>query len=519
LEDLATLLPHLALLRLDRLFLKGAGLRIEAATTTSPAVCPGCGAASARVHSRYLRRLADTGLGGREVVLLLTVRRFFCDRASCVKQTFVEQVPGLTARHARHTRPAEQVVLSVAMTLGGRAGARLTGRLAVPVSRMTLLPVIRRVPDPPAVAPAVLGVDDFAQRRGHRYATILVDMDTHRPIDVLPDRDADTLADWLRAHPGVQIVCRDRSGAYADGAARGAPEAIQIADRWHLMHNLSEAAHKVVTRHRRCLQRPTNTPVQAPALAPPAEGRRATNTRARHAGVHALLAKGVSLKAIGRQLQLSRGTVRKYARAQGPQQLIGPNPSSGHGRLGPFKAYLQASCDQGITDTNVLYEQIRDRGYRGSLRTLQRFLVEVRRHERVPEPAPVPSAQQITAWIMRPDDKLSDQDRLGLKNACTDCSDLATLTNLAHGFNTLVRQRGGNRLETWIDLASDSAFPELRGFANGLRSDFDAVRAGLTEQWSSGAVEGTVNRIKMIKRQMYGRANLDLLRKRILAPP
>lgn len=507
------------MLRLNRVFLNGAGVRVEAATTSPSGICPGCGAASGRVHSRYLRRLADTGVGGREVSLVLTVRRFFCDHAGCVKRTFVEQVAGLTARHARHTRPAEQVVQSVAMALGGRAGARLADRLAVPVSRMTLLRVIRRVPDPPVVAPQVLGVDDFAQRRGHRYATILVDMHTHRPVDVLPDRHADTLADWLRAHPGVQIVCRDRSGAYADGAARGAPQAIQIADRWHLMHNLSEAVHKVVTRHRRCLHRPVEAPARPSAPAPPAEGRRAANTRRRHAAVHTLLADGISLKAIARQLQLSRGTVRKYARAANPEQLIGPNPSSGPGRLGPFKAYLQASCDRGITDPSTLYADIRGRGYRGSLRTLQRFLVLMRRHEQTPIPAPVPSARQITAWIMRPDDKLNDQDRLGLKHACTRCPDLAALTALAHGFNTLVRHRRGADLETWIDRAARGLFPEIRGFATGLRSDFDAVRAGLSQHWNSGAVEGTVNRIKTIKRQMYGRANLDLLRKRVLYPP
>ena len=520
-EDTPAWLPHLAGVRVDRVLLKGSTIRLEATTTSPRTECPACGNASERVHSRYERRLADTGIGGRPALVVLTVRRFFCDQTSCPKTTFAEQVPGLTRRYGRHTGPAEHVVAAVAMALGGRAGARLVGRLALPTSRMTLLRVIRSTPELPLLTPRVLGVDDFACRRGHRYATILVDMHTHRPIDVLPDREADTLADWLRGHPGVQVICRDRSGAYAEGAARGAPQAIQVADRWHLLHNLSEAVHKVVTRHRRCLQpAPVQpSPASAPAPTPAAAGRRVENTRARYAAVQALLAEGQTIRAIMQRLGMSRGTVRKYTRAQTPEQLLGPNPSSGPGKLGPFKAYLLARHDEGVTDSRTLFAQIRERGYRGTLRTLQRFLAQLRDTARPPAPPPIPAARHITAWIMRPDAKLTDDDRLGLKDARARCPDLDALTALVHGFNRLVRERRGRELEAWIKHAAACPFAEIRGFAAGLLGDFDAVRAGLTRPWSSGAVEGNVNRIKMIKRQMYGRAKLDLLRKRILAQP
>ena len=516
-EAAAAFLPHLGRVRLDQVRLTNVRVKIEASTIVSQAACPGCGHISDRVHSRYVRRLADSGIGDREVLLELRVRRFFCDRSGCVKKTFVEQVPGLTTRHGRHTSPAAEIMQAVGIALGGRPGARLTDRLASPVSRMTLLRVVRRIPERPVATPRVLGVDDFAQRRGHRYATILIDMHTRRPIDILDDRDADTLAGWLRAHPGVEVICRDRSGAYADGAARGAPGAIQIADRWHLMHNLSEAVHKVVTRHRRCLQTPAGKPTQPQAPLPPG-GRRVAYTHSRHAAVHALLGDGLSIRAIMRQLGMSRGTVRKYARAAMPEELIGPNPSSRRGLLAPFKAYLQGRHDEGVVDTTVLYEEIRARGYRGTLRTLQRFMVKVRDVDRIPPP-PVPAARRITAWIMRPDDKLSDADRLGLKDARARCADLDALTKLAHGFNELVRQRRGTELEAWINQAIQGRFPEVRGFARGLLSDFDAVTNGLTQHWSSGPVEGHVNRVKMIKRQMFGRAKLDLLRKRVLAAP
>jgi hypothetical protein len=213
-------------------------------------------------------------------------------------------------------------------------------------------------------------------------------------------------------------------------------------------------------------------------------------------------------------------TVRKYARAQSPEQLLGPNPPSGRDVLGAFKPYLHARLEEEPAGNATLLAEIRTRGYRGSLRTLREYLAGIRQQaDKPPPPPPVPSTRQLTAWIMRPGHKLNQTDRHDLNTACAACPELATLTELAHGFNELVRTRGGARLEEWINEATASAFPELRGFAKGLYGDFDAVKAGLTLEWNSGKVEGNVNRVKIVKRQMYGRAKLDLLRKRILAPP
>ncbi|MGC4807207.1 ISL3 family transposase [Micromonospora sp. DT233] len=521
-EIIKALLPHLVGLRLEAVVVRGVGVRIDAATRTMRAPCGACGTWSTRTHGRYVRRLADVRLGGHEVLVALTVRRFTCANAECGRRTFVEQVPGLTRRHARHTVLAAGDLQAVAVALGGRPGARLALRLAVSVSRMTLIRMIRRMPEPPPVTPSVLGVDDFARRRGHRYATVLLDMHTRQPIDVLPDRTADTLAAWLREHPGVQIICRDRGGSYAEGARKGAPEAIQVADRWHLLKNLSDTVEKVIRGHRRCLREHTDP---TPALAAPVTeelvrtGRRAANTRQRHAAVHALRAEGLSISATARRLDMNVRTARKYAHAATAEALIGPNASSTPSILAPFHSYLRQRLTDGVHQTADLHAEIVARGYQGSLRVLRDWLA-TNRTRPTPMTLRVPSARRITAWIMRPGQKLTDDDHSQLADARGRCPDLDAIADLARGFAALVRHQGTARhLDTWIDRARHAGYPEIRGFAAGLANDRDAVVAGLTQPWSSGPVEGQVNRIKTIKRQMYGRADLDLLRKRVLATP
>ncbi|MER7049237.1 ISL3 family transposase [Streptomyces jumonjinensis] len=248
----------------------GKSLRIRARCAGSDGVCPARGTSSGRVHSRYARTLADISVAGRAVGIELRVRRFFCDDAACGKRTFAEQADGLTVRYGRRTPAAQWLLERVALALGGQAGGRLTAHMAVPTSGSTLLRTIHRldVPAPPKVE--VLGVDELSLRRGRVFGTILIDMASRRPVDVLPDHTADTFATWLREHPGVRMVCRDRGGAFAEAAERALPGVPQVADRWHVLDNLATAVEKAVRRHRACLNPPRepDQDAQTPDLRP-----------------------------------------------------------------------------------------------------------------------------------------------------------------------------------------------------------------------------------------------------------
>jgi len=338
---------------------------------------------------------------------------------------------------------------------------------------------------------------------------------------MLPERSAESFRTWLDARPGVEIICRDRAGCYAEGAAAGAPLAIQVADRWHLWHNLGQAVERAVARHRPCLQEPSPDPEPAPAaetVTPAPEGGLAARTRARHAEIHAALARGLTVTEASRALGLDPKTVQRYAAAATADELAGGTRRARPGLLGPHLFYLRQRWDEGVRSTERLHAELRARGYQGSLRTLRRLTATLRRDSAVPAPPPAPAPRKVASWILTPPADLADSDRVALKQITARCEELSATRDLVRDFADMLCHRRGERLASWADRAEASAVSELRGFAKGLRKDWAAVTAGLTVPCSSGAVEGHVNRIKMIKRQMYGRAKPDLLCKRVPLP-
>ncbi|MFE3774543.1 ISL3 family transposase [Streptomyces sp. NPDC059122] len=514
---LKVLFPHLTQVVVNSVVRMGKSIRIAASCSAPTARCSGCSTVSSRVHSRYGRRLADIAVSGQETAIDLEVRRFFCDNTNCAKKTFAEQVEQLTFRYGRRTLTLQRVLQQVALALGGQAGERLAQRLRIPVSGPTLLRIIRSMDVPEVPELTALGVDEFAFRRGRRYGAILIDMSTHRPIDVLPDHTSDTFADWLRGHPHIGTVCRDRGGAFAEGAERGQPGIKQVADRWHLLHNLVTALEKAVTRHRSCLKVPEPEPEPAaPARAPSEETPYERKIRERHRDVQSLFQRGVTISSISERLGLDRKTVRRYAQAASAESLMRERPGRSS-PLTPHKPYLARRWAEGCDNAQILRAEIANRGYQGSRKTVRRFLNSLARHNGPrAAPPPPPAVADVVRWIISRPENQNDQARQELKDVCGRCPEIADACQLARGFATILRRRDGHRLGDWLIQADDCQIKEIRTFANGLRKDLAAVTAGLTLPLSSGAVEGNVTRIKLLKRQHYGRASFDLLRRRIL---
>lgn len=515
-ELIAVLFPHFVRLHVDFVRVSGRTVRLQVRGRESAADCSGCGASSARVHSRYERRISDTAVADQQTVLHLSVRRFFCATADCTKATFAEQIPDLTFRYGRCTMLLRGIRETIALALGGRPAARLTEFQAIGLGKDALLRLIRALPDPHSGEVRVLGVDDFALRKGHNYGTVLIDMETHRPVDVLPERSAEALATWLDAHPGTQVICRDRAGCYAQGAATGAPTATQVADRWHLWNNLGVATERLVARLR-AQWIPLPPQKKEPVVPVKPESPSVQRKRERHALVHALMAKGVGIGGIVSELRLDPKTARKFMNAPTPEALISDKPNGRRSSLDGHAAYLAARFAEGCTSTGLLHQELHDRGARVSERTVRRFLLHLRENTTPTVHPIIPKNREVTTAVLTNLDNLPEVDRLVLQELRGRCEDLDAACRLVAAFaEMLVNRRGQENLDRWVRDAENSPLPELRGFATGLRRDWNAVKAGLTLHWNSGMVEGHVNRIKMIKRQMFGRAKPDLLRKRIL---
>jgi transposase len=494
--------------------------------------------------------------------LLWNVRRFFCDYPECPHVTFSEQVPSVACRYARKTHRLVQQQTGIAFEVGGEPGSRLSTSLRAPTSPDTLLRFIRTAPEEIFPTPQFLGVDDWAIRKGHTYGTILVDLETHRAIDLLCERSADEFANWLKAHPGITIISRDRSKEYAKGASQGAPEARQVADRWHLLKNLREALELFLEQNRACLYAAANSenelagqpvarsevgetqksivpkettkPIDltkaefSPTKAVKVRQIRREKRLDRYRQVIEMHQQGCGVREIARLMQIDRVTVRRYIQA-GELPEIGQRrkmPS----KLDPYSQFLKEHWDSGCHNRLQLWREIRQQGFTGSQQSVY-IWARQRGLRKTPEPAPTrkqatnrfypskvhPWSASRAVWLLlREDTELKPEERSALVRMKQEEPKVELARTMAQEFRSMVKNRQLELLSGWLNRAKESEIDALKGFVKGLQQDLPAVEAALSFPWSNGVTEGQVNRLKLVKRKMYGRANFDLLRRRFL---
>jgi transposase len=548
-EVCGRLLPPRAPLHVDSIALENQGLTLDVAVTAPQATCPDCTQPSARVHSRYRRTLTDLPWATMPVTLHLCVRRFWCETPSCGRQTFTERAPQVASCYARVTARLTVLQTSTGLALGGAAGTRHLARQGVAGSRNTLLRRIRGLSTPVASRPCVIGIDDWAKRKGHTYGTIVVDLDRRCPVALLEDRTAETVAAWLQVHPEVTVVARDRAEAYASGVAQGAPDAVQVADRWHLLKNLREAVEAEL-RERPTLPwcpypapaeaLPTGTPPHAslaahtPLYPDTPTGRRAeaarqarrTQRREQYEQACSLRQQGLSMARIARHVGVSARTLcRWFATGTFPERKRRTGDTS---CLDPYASVLHQQWEAGCHNAMHLWRTLRAQGFPGSYQVVYRYVTALRHGQPVgpsgaehlpaakgPTRPPSLTARQLSyLLIRRPERRTPDEQEQVVQIRQHDPT-IAQIALLTDTFAQMVRKRTPSELQTWIETVLTSRLSDLQRFASGLQQD-GAVRAALELPYSNGPTEGHVTRLKLLKRQMYGRAKLDLLRQRVL---
>lgn len=519
---------------------------VQVVSTKARSCCPLCFCPAERRHSQYTRMVADLPCAGFRVQLILHVRRFFCDKADCSRKIFTERLPAFVLPWARLTVRLCEALQSLGLATCGELGTRLAERLAIQTSPTTILRRLMVLPTEAVERVAELGIDDFAFRRGRKFGTILVDLQSHKVIDLLADRKAETAKAWMKAHPEIKIVSRDRGGEYAAAAREGAPQATQVADRFHLYKNLVEAVELTLARCRTELPNgafhplseeerkgvePLSLPTELVSVenwkpAPDActERERLTRRAERHdryAQVMALRLQGLGNAEIARRVGLTTRTLQNW-------QKKGSFPEAGRRRkrpscFDPYASYVLSRWEQGCQNGSQLYREIKEQGYTGQERQVHRFLLPLRKNVRIIQQvedghSPVQdfSAKNAVWLFVRDPASLDEKEQTTLTAICQASETARTTYQLIQEFRHLLHHREGGKLDDWLSSVKASQIRELQSFVLGVERDKAAVVAGLTLPQNNGVVEGNVNKLKLIKRMMYGRAAFPLLRQRVL---
>lgn len=489
---------------------------VTASAGSKDSICPHCGTVSRRVHSRYPRVIGDLPCTGRRIELHLTVRRFVCRADHCRRKIFAERFGDDVVRPmARRTARLDCLVRHLALALGGRPAARFADRLGFPVSNDTLLRTVRRYDRPPPTPPKVIGIDDWAWRRNHRYGTIICDLERRKTIALLADREPATAKAWLVQQPQIGIVARDRGGGYAQAAAQALPHADQVADRWHLMENASHAFLDAVRKSMRQVRLAIGTATINPKLLTAAERLQYEGYLRReeaNAVIRGFVSEGISIKEIVRRTGHSRKLVRSVVRGQ-RTDIFRVRQTS----LEPHLPWLEAQWDAGLRNGAELWRQLRLAGFGGGLRVVTEWATRRRRAENAENGlGHAPAARTIVRLMTLERNNLTKAQTVTVAAIEERLPDLVEARDVVESFHAMLRHKSSDDLETWINRATQSL---VASFASGVIRDRAAVQNAITSIWSNGQTEGQITKLKLIKRQMYGRGKLDLLEARIVGAP
>ena len=530
----------------------GETLSVEASSTVRAAPCPVCRRWSNRLHGSYVRHLQERPILEQRLVLAVQMHRFKCPSADCPRRTFAENIGSLAGRYQRRTRSQARALHALGHALGGEPAARLATALGLRTSADTVLREQRRPSRRKRrPRPRVVGIDDWAISRGHNYGTIVVDLERRQPIEVFIGRETDAVLAWMRANPSIEIVARDRAGAYAEAADIALPAAVQVSDRWHLLSNLRDNVERMLQRMgsqmRQAAQRVVVSEAtlgrQGRAPGPHrswqhggprltwwqqlSDDRRSIRL-AQYERVMAMHAQGKTMKAIGAELSICKHTVSKLVRAGAfPERALkarGPTPLDAH------RAYIEQRIAQGCRSPLMIWRELRQRGYTGSRAAVQHCVTRLLFPQGKPalvQPTvltmPCPSARRAFGWMAGwkrlavNEPKSADHERF-VQALCEIEPVVAEVRSLSRQFLGIMHRRRPREFDRWLKRLSRCEAPEMKSFARSLRADLPAVRAAFKLPWSNGQTEGHVNRLKFLKRQMYGRAKIDLLRLRVLNP-
>ncbi len=492
---------------------EGVGTLITVRAVSRASTCPGCGTRSGRVHSRYRRRLADLPMAGRPVRMVVMARRFHCDAVLCGRRIFTERFDrDVLAPWARRTARLDHIVHYLGLALGGRPAASFARRLMLPVSNDTLLRVVRRHGSPRFIPPTVIGIDDWAWRRNQRYGTIICDLERRKTIALLPDREPATAQTWLSDQPQIEVVARDRGGGYVLAAAKALPKAIQVADRWHLMENASRAFLDAVRKSMRQIRAAIGAATINPDLLTAAERIQYEGYLRReeaNAVILRMTEEGLPIKEIVRRTGHSRGLVRKVLRGQ-RSDVFRIRESS----LELYLQWLDAQWAAGHRNGSELWRRLKKQGFRGCLRIVTEWASRRRRAEKTDGALNrAPSARTIARFMTIGRDALSKAETVTVAAIEAGVPLLTEAREIVAAFQAMVRKKSLSDLEPWLERARTSL---VASFANGVIKDQAAVSAAITSPWSNGQTEGQITKLKLVKRQMYGRGKLDLLQARVI---